>query len=291
MGKIIEKIDARTQSRAELQERRVEVIRLHQDGVPVMQIVEQMGMSWAAVNAAITKYKAEGEAALMPTARGRKQGSGRKLSADQEAEICRLIYTKRPNNFQLNKILWDRDAVMQLIEQRLGIVLSVRSVGDYLKRWGLTLKYADKSPQQRCAKEIRNWLDANYSGIEHQAKSDGAEIYWIKKPQPIALPTNGSDNTIQDGAVVKLSMVSVVNNQGKVSWMINKGRFNPIRQIMFAKALIKDTKGESRKKVFLIRSHADVFSSRDVTDWANTNKEQIKIFPDHKDDIQIKAES
>jgi transposase len=34
--------------------------------------------------------------------------------------------------------LWTRTAVAQLIEQRFGIVLAVRTMGLYLKRWGFT---------------------------------------------------------------------------------------------------------------------------------------------------------
>lgn len=34
--------------------------------------------------------------------------------------------------------LWSRAAVMQLIDREYGIRLSVRGVGNYLKRWGFT---------------------------------------------------------------------------------------------------------------------------------------------------------
>ncbi len=52
----MEREDARKQSREVLHERRKQVIRLYRKGMPVMQIVEHSGLSWSAVNAAITAY-------------------------------------------------------------------------------------------------------------------------------------------------------------------------------------------------------------------------------------------
>ena len=77
-------------------ERRKQVIRLHRKGMPVMQIVEHSGLSWYAVNSAIKRYLAEGAGALKPAVRGRKAGSGRILSEEQEAAIRRIICDKRP---------------------------------------------------------------------------------------------------------------------------------------------------------------------------------------------------
>ncbi len=49
----MQKEDARKQSREVLHERRKQVIRMHRKGVGVMQIVEQTGLSWTAVNTAL----------------------------------------------------------------------------------------------------------------------------------------------------------------------------------------------------------------------------------------------
>ena len=46
----MEKEDARKQSRDVLHERCKQVVRMHRKGVGVMQIVEQTGLSWTAVN-------------------------------------------------------------------------------------------------------------------------------------------------------------------------------------------------------------------------------------------------
>ena len=131
----MEKEDARKQSREVLHERRKQVIRMHRKG---MQIVEHSGLSWSVVSAAITPYSTAAVAALKPTARGKKQGSGCLLSESQERAVRQSICDKRPEQLKMEFALGKRAAVMQLIERECGIKLSVRGVGNYLKRRGFT---------------------------------------------------------------------------------------------------------------------------------------------------------
>ena len=72
-----------------------------------MQIVEHSGLSWYAVNAAVKPYPAEIASALKPAARGRKAGSGRLLSEEQEAALRQIICDKRPEPRQMAFALWN----------------------------------------------------------------------------------------------------------------------------------------------------------------------------------------
>ena len=130
--------DARKLSRSALHELRRQVIRLHKAGYKVMRIVELSGLSWPAVRRVIDRYEAEGAASLKPKKRGRSEGDGRSLSAEQEAHIRRLICDKRPEQLKMDFALWTRGAVMELIARECGISLKIRAVGNYLKRWGFT---------------------------------------------------------------------------------------------------------------------------------------------------------
>ena len=66
----------RKQSREVLHERRKQVVRLHLKGVGVMQIVQQTGLSWSGVNAALRLFKQSGAAALKPHVRARSLAWG-----------------------------------------------------------------------------------------------------------------------------------------------------------------------------------------------------------------------
>jgi transposase len=282
------KIDARKQTKDELYDRRRQAVRLHEQDVPVIQIVERTGLSWPTVNAAIKRFQAEGESALRPSARGRKQGTGRVLTVEQEAEIRDFMVKRQPMSYGLTKSLWDREAVQQLIAQKYGVKLSERVVGNYLGRWGLTLEKGKKRGYERCSKVIQQWLDANYAEILRQSREDDAEIYWLmtqkiidaglwcpERAPNVLLPATATPAR----SLRKLLMVAATNNQGKLRWTISNGRFNPDRQIKFVKALIRDTR---RKKLVLIRSNRPHFGSPDFSHWLSKNTHRCKMFPEAK---------
>lgn len=279
----MEREDARKQSREVLHERRKQVIRMHRKGVPVMQIVEHSGLSWSAVNAAITRYLTVGAGQLKPAARGRKKGSERMLSESQERAVRQIICDKRPEQLKMEFALWNRAAVMQLIERECGIKLSVRGVGNYLKRWGFTPQKPIRKAYEQCPEAVQDWLDEQYPEIEKRARSEGAEIHWGDETAVVNIDVRGrcyapagkTPVTFAVGGTrQKLSMIATVTNQGKTRWMIIDEAFNSDRLIEFLGVLIKD----AGKKVFLILDNLRVHHSKSVKAWVKEYKEKIELF-------------
>jgi transposase len=279
----MEKEDARKQSREVLHERRKQVIRMHRKGMPVMQIVEHSGLSWYAVNAAITAYSTAGGEGLKPAARGKKQGSGRMLSQEQESAVRQIICDKRPEQLKMEFALWNRAAVMQLIERECAIRLSVRGVGNYLKRWGFTPQKPIKKAYEQRPEAVQEWLDKQYPEIEKRAKSEGAEIHWGDETAVVNTDVRGrcyapagkTPVTFAVGGTrQKLSMIATVTNQGKTRWMIIDESFNSDQLIAFLQALIQD----AGKKVFLILDNLRVHHSKPVKAWVEAHKDKIELF-------------
>lgn len=278
------KIDARKQTRQALHDRRRQVISLYEEGVPVMQIVAASGMSWSAVNSAIQRYLTEGMAGLIPLARGRKQGTGRILTADQEAEIRTFIRKRRPLYFGLKKSLWDREAVQQLIQRKYALNLSMRVVGNYLSRWGVAVTRG--LGFECCSADVRHWLDQNYKDIVLEAHAVGAEVYWLMAPtvidvnlwrlEPIPAAQRAGKNLAARSAQ-KLSMAAAITNQGRVCWALSHDRYTPERQIKFVEALIRDAR---KKTLFLIRSSLTHYSSVDFSRWVEGERQRVRIFPE-----------
>ena len=279
----MEKEDARKQTREALHERRKQVIRMHRKRMPVMQIVEHSGLSWYAVNAAIKRYAEAGASALKPEARGKKQGSGRVLSEAQEATVRQIICDKRPEQLKMEFALWSRAAVMQLIERECGISLSVRGVGNYLKRWGFTPQKPIKKAYEQRPEAVQEWLDNEYPAIEQRAKTEGAEIHWGDETAIVNTDVRGRSYApigktpvtfAVGGTRQKLSMIATVTNQGKARWMIIDEALNSDKLIEFLEALIKD----ADKKVFLILDNLRVHHSKPVKAWVADHEAQIELF-------------
>jgi len=136
----MDKEDARFQTLEQLHERRKQVVRLHRKGIGVMQIVELSGLSYPTVRGVIDRYGQDGAETIKPTPRGRQDGDGRSLTVEQEFRVRQIICDKRPEQLKMEFALWNRAAVMQLIERECGIKLRcevseiISNVGDSLRK-------------------------------------------------------------------------------------------------------------------------------------------------------------
>ena len=85
----------------------------------------------------------------MSQPRGRKPNEQRLLAVAQEAAVRRLICRHPPDELGLPFALWNRAAVCEVIRQRCGVVLAIRTVGKYLARWGFTAQKPFGAPTNR----------------------------------------------------------------------------------------------------------------------------------------------
>jgi transposase len=282
----MDKQDARKLEPAAQYELRKQVIRNWKRGRNRRQISEEVGLSYPAVCIIVKRYRADeakGVSNLAPARRGRREGEARALSDDQETLIQRLICEKRPEQMKMDFALWNRAAVMQLIERECGIKLSIRGVGNYLKRWGFTPQKPIKRAYEQRPEAVRKWLDEEYPAIEQRAKVEGAEVHWGDETALVNTDVRGrcyapAGKTpityAVGGTRQKLSMIATVTNRGKARWMIIDDAFNADRLIEFMEALIKD----AGKKVFLILDNLRVHHSKPVKAWLEENQKEIEVF-------------
>ncbi len=120
----------------------------------------------------IDRFQAGDIAALKPKARSKKPSEGRSLTPAQEHKIRQLICDKRSEQLKMDFVLWTRAAVMLLIARECAITLSIRAVGNYLKRWGFTLEkpvktvlILDNLPVHHW-KIVKAWLAERADSIE-----------------------------------------------------------------------------------------------------------------------------
>lgn len=279
----MDKEDGRKLTRQAQHERRKQAVRMHRRGMRFQDIAIALGMSEITVRSAVKQAQSEGMQALAPKPTGRAVGDKRRLSAQQELHIQRLICKNRPEQLKLGFALWTRGAVLLLVKQEFDIELPIRTMGEYLKRWGFTPQKPITRAYEQRPEAVRQWLDEQYPGIVQRAQEEDAEIHWgdetgvvntdvrgrgyqPKGQTPVAMAVGGTRH--------KLSMISTVTNQGKTRWMIVEDAFNSDKLIEFLAALIKD----APKKVFLILDNLRVHHSKPVKAWLAEHSEQIEVF-------------
>ena len=272
----------RSLSRQARHERRVQVIRLRKAGLSYELIAQQTGLSRTGVFNICARHQAGGAAALRDRIGGRPLGDGRLLSAEQEAEVRRLIADKTPDQLKMPYALWTRTAVAQLIEQRFGVVLAVRTMGLYLKRWGFTPQKPMKKAYEQSPAAVRRWLQQDYPAIAARAKAEGAEIHWGDESGLRSDDVRGRSYAPKGQTPVVrvnhkrhgLSVISTVTNKGQMRWKIFAGALNAEILIDFLRRLVK---GQGRK-LFLILDNLRVHHAKPVKAWLAAHKEQIEVF-------------
>jgi len=175
--------DARTIPPEQLFERRKQAITLFKKGMTRREIGEVVGVRRDVVGQWISKWEVGGIQALkVGTLKvgkaGKPKGSGLTLDLAQQKSIQKSLIEKTPDQLKMNFALWTRHAVQQFIKQDFGIEIPIRTVGDYLKRWGFTPQKPIKRAYERNEPKIRAWLEEEYPAIEARAHREKAEIHW-----------------------------------------------------------------------------------------------------------------
>ena len=278
----MEKIDVRKVTKEVQQALRDQVVRLRKQGKANKDIAEFLGMSPQQSSRIWQKYVRGGTKEIALGMRGRRHGEKRSLTEEQERHVQKLIVDKTPDQLKFPFALWTREAIRQLVGRQYGIDMPIRTVGEYLKRWGFTPQKPIKRAKEQNSAAVEQWLKSEYPKIARTAKKEKAEIYW------------GDETGIQNEAnrvrgygpkgmtpVLKvtakrahISLVSAITNEGKVRFMVYREAMTQAKLITFMSRLIRDT----GRKVYLIFDNLKVHHGKKVAAWLEAHQEQITVF-------------
>lgn len=278
----MEKIDARTHNQQTQYELRKQIVRLRKSGVANRDVAQIVGMSETYASTIWSNYKKGGIEAIKPGKRGRRKGEQRVLNFEQERAVQKMLVDKAPNQLKLPFALWTRDAVRLAIKKLYGIDLPLRTMSDYLKRWGFTPQKPTKRAYEQDPAKLKAWLKQSFPEIAARAKKEKAEIHWgdetgvnneaynargfAPKGRTPVVDLNAKKSSI--------NMISSITNQGKVRFMLYRENMNSKVLIKFLSRLIKDVK----TKIFLILDNHRVHHSKVVSDWLKVHQKKIEVF-------------
>ncbi len=278
----MEKTDARKLKPEVQHQLRKQAIRLRKSGKKYKEIADIVGVYPTTVGKWWRAYQKDGANSIRIKKRGRRTGACRTLTAEQEKQVQKVIVDKEPDQLKLPFALWTRIAVQQLIQHLYSINMPIRTVGEYLKRWGYTPQKPLRRAYEQNPKAVKKWLDEQYPAIAQRAKTEKAQIHWGDE--------TGLCNDSQHGRSYaprgktpairlpakreRINLISSITNQGKVRFMIYRNTMNGKTLIKFLKRLIKDV----GQKIYLILDNLRVHHSKVVKNWLEEHKAQIELF-------------
>jgi transposase len=275
--------DARKISLDAQREKRQTALRMWQQAYTQKAIAEACGVHLRTVAEWIKIARGKGlSTAIEGGQRGRQTGAGRSLSAEQELMIKLLIVDKMPDQLKLTFALWTRDAVRELIRVKCGFLMPIRTVGEYLSRWGYTPQRPLKRAYQQDPERVDRWLKDEYPAINKRAKQEGGEIQWgdetgLRSDSHAGRSYSPAGQTpvrMVSGSRFSTNMISTVTNRGKLRFMLYRETLTAKVLLKFFKRLVK----ESERKIFLILDNLRVHHAKLVRAWLEEHKQEIEVF-------------
>jgi transposase len=187
-----------------------------------------------------------------------------------------------PDELEIDSALWTRSAVQALIEQVSGIKLPIRSVGEYLKRWGFTPQKPLKRAYEQNPNAVETWLRVEYPAIEQRAHQEGAEIAWgdesgLRSDSQVGrgyAPMGNTPEIQLNTQRARLNTVASISNQGMVRFMLYTQKLTAQVFIVFLERLIRR---RTRKLMWIVDRHP-VHRSQAVKDWFAKHTKEIELF-------------
>jgi transposase len=209
----------------------------------------------------VRKARVGGRVTLAAGRRGRRAGEQLALASWQQAQIVNTIREKNPDQLRLPFALWTREAVRDLIERRFGVRLAIRTVGDYLRRWGFTPQKPIQRAYERNPAAVERWLTSVYAALRARAKRERALILWADEMGLRSDEARGRSYAPKGvtpvigkaGQRFGCNVIEAVGNRGELWFRLFSGRFTQEVFIDFLRRLLKTAAG--RKVILIVDGH------------------------------------
>jgi len=276
----MEHIDARSLSAQAQEALRRRAVKAVLDGMTQQEAAPRFGVARGTVARWMKHYREEGTRGLNRKRQGRPPAP--RLKGHQAATIVRLITERCPDQLRLPFALWTREACAMLIGRRLGMRLSLWTVGRYLRRWGFTPQKPARRAFEQDAKGVARWLKQEYPAIRRQAQREKAEIHWGDEmglrsdhPSGTRWGLKGQTPVVPaTGQRFRTNVISSITNRGTLRFRVFTGRFTADVFIDSMKRLVRT----SKRKVFLIVDRHPTHRAKKVKRWLEKHTKQIRLF-------------
>ncbi|MGH8410815.1 MAG: helix-turn-helix domain-containing protein, partial [Pseudomonas sp.] len=247
---------------AQINQLRLRAVQLRSGGSTLKTISQDTGLSSPTIISAYKAWQAGGWSAVPVRERGRKQGEGRSLSAEQERSIYQLLVSTLPERHQLPFLLWQLEAMQALVKRLHDIDLPERTAAHYLQRWQLNAE----RPAKRVANAslaVQRWYRSTYRDILEQARTQNGEIHWIDD--------YGARN---DQGKLSYGVLRAVSNRGKVLWLPYEDGLRAPHLEEFFDRLCRS----AERKVFALLSGMHWQRAATFITWAGERAERLHLF-------------
>ena len=254
------------------------VRRVVEDGERPSEVMRSMGLHRGSIYPWLNTHKESGYEGLKAT---RAQGPHRKLNEKQCVRVRKWILGKDPRQHGFDFGLWTRRIVQELMEQRLGIRVSLATVGATLGRLEITPQKPLRRAYERDPEAVAEWVEKDYPRLRGRAKANGAAIFFLDEAGFSSEPNlgrtygkKGETPVVKTtGRRQKVNAISALNAKGAFWSSVYTGKFNAQRFIGFLKDFLKGRRG----KVYLVVDGHPSHKANTVKEYVQATRGRLEL--------------
>jgi transposase len=273
------KHDARKLTHQGLTELRQRAVSAILAGKSPKEVAEAMCVGRSTVFGWIALYNRGGWDALAAKKRG---GRPPKLTGKQIAWLYKTITMKDPRQLKFAFALWSLAMIKVLIKKECGVDMSKWTICKLLRSLGLSPQRPLWRAYQKDPEMVERWMKKEYPKIRRLAKRDKAEIYFgdeagVRSDAHAGTtwaPVGKTPVVITTGARFGLNIISAISAQGRLRFMVVKGRINAGVFVEYMRRLIHGAK----HPVFLIVDGHPVHKSAAVRRFVESTGGMLRLF-------------
>lgn len=226
--------DARRLSPEAQEDLRRRVVAAVHGGMSQGEAAQVFAVAPQSVSRWVQAWRKRGSKGLATRRRGRKAGEQKALSARRQRMARSAVAEHIPATFGLAGVVWTRKAVAELIRVRYGVVVSLVTVGKYLRSWGLSPQKPIRRAYEQDPEAVHRWLEQEYPAIAARARREGAVILWldqtgIRSDATVSrtwAPAGQTPVVGKTGKRFSVNAMCAIDNKGELYFTVYTGSFN-----------------------------------------------------------------
>lgn len=260
-------------------EERLSACEALENGISADDVAEVLKVSRASLFEWQKAYRAHGAEALRTK---KTRGPEPKLGNGQMSQLFRLIAENDPRQLSFGPALWTRGMVQELILRQFGVRLSVVSVGNVLRKLGMSPQRPLYKAYEQDPGKVAEWKEETFPQIQARAKKEGAAIFFADEASVRTnyhagttwAPAGKTPVVKGSGKTRSISMVSAVSPRGELHFEIQEEGIKAENFLAFARRLIAD----AGRPVFLIMDNSQVHRAIVLKEYAAQSGGMLALF-------------
>lgn len=260
-------------------EERVSACEALDDGVPADDVAKVLRVSRSSLFEWQRIYRAHGAEALRTK---KTRGPKSKLDSGQMSQLYRLIVGSDPRQLSFGLALWTRGMVQELIFRQFGIRLSIVSVGNVLRKLGMSPQRPLYRAYEQDPEKVAEWKESIFPQIQARAKKEGAAIFFADEASVRTnyhagttwAPVGQTPVVAGTGKTRSISMVSAVSPRGELHFQVHESGIRQEEFLEFCKMLVTDV----GRPVFLILDNSQVHRAKILKAYAAQSNGMLTLF-------------